>query len=213
MRALLEADAGARAFIILARKHGHPAGLDAEAVAAELASSGIEARLCHGDLEDEEKRAAIQDFARGAARVLVATSVVEVGIDIPAATLMVVAEAERFGLSQLHQLRGRVGRGEARGRCVLGHAGAALPERLGILLASDDGLAISEADLAERGPGELLGTLQSGGFALRTANLATDLQALQDAHARVRAARARGESPPPALLALLGEARADPSAG
>jgi ATP-dependent DNA helicase RecG len=143
----------------------------------------------------------------------VATSVVEVGIDMPEATLLVVLEAERFGLAQLHQLRGRVGRGTRAGRCLLGHAGEGIPERLAILLASDDGLAIAEADLKERGPGDLLGLVQAGALDLRFADLERDLELLGQAHLHVRAWRAQGRSCPPELAALARAGGGDPAAG
>jgi ATP-dependent DNA helicase RecG len=116
-------------------------------------------------------------FERGETRVLVSTTVVEVGVDVPAATLMVVEHAERFGLAQLHQLRGRVGRGERQGTCLL-VARASTEEseaRLRALLETEDGFRIAEADLRIRGPGEFLGTRQHGHLPdLRFADLVRD---------------------------------------
>jgi ATP-dependent DNA helicase RecG len=190
---------------------------DAEAIAAggfdAWAASAVFARLApvfpgvtvllHGDLADGEKQTAMAAFAGGAARVLVATSVVEVGIDVPTANLLVVLAAERFGLAQLHQLRGRIGRGGLPGRCLLFHRGPEAPERLRTLAANDDGLAIAEADLAARGPGELLGRGQHGLPALRAAELARDLDLLTEVQAEVRPRLAAGESCPPGLRPWL----------
>ncbi len=212
---------GGRAFVICPFKTraqetsqdtGDDAGDDvarawtAEAVLAHIA--GVfpgEAALVHGDLRDDEKTAAMRAFATGVARILVATTVVEVGIDVPEATLLAVLDAERFGLAQLHQLRGRIGRGPGGGRCILFHRGELPSPRLLALSASDDGLAIAEADLAARGPGELLGTGQHGAFILRAADLARDLDLLQDAHEAVRAAIARHEPMPPGLRPFLAD--------
>jgi ATP-dependent DNA helicase RecG len=129
-------------------------------------------------------------FARGDVHVLVATTVVEVGVDVPNATVMVVEHAERFGLSQLHQLRGRVGRGAAASTCVLvspprlGEAGQA---RIDALVASTDGFEIAERDLELRGPGDFFGTRQSGLPSLRVGDLMRDRRLMDDA--RVEAER------------------------
>jgi len=120
--------------------------------------------LVHGQMESDERVAAMGRFARGETHVLVSTTVIEVGVDVPNATLMIIEHSERFGLAQLHQLRGRVGRGEREGTCVC--VARAFTEdseaRLSALLATTDGFAIADADLAIRGPGEFLGTRQSG---------------------------------------------------
>jgi len=120
--------------------------------------------LVHGRLEARERGEAMRRFERGESRILVSTTVIEVGVDVPNATLVVIEHAERFGLAQLHQLRGRVGRGAKPGTCLLVARGST-PEseaRLRALMATTDGFAIAEADLAIRGPGEFLGTRQSG---------------------------------------------------
>src|SRR5204862_1335218 len=116
--------------------------------------------LLHGQMRPREKAAAMEAFAAGGADVLVATTVIEVGIDVPNATVMLVEDAERYGISQLHQLRGRVGRGEHPSLCLL--FGPAESARLKALAASDDGFELAEADLRLRGEGELIGTRQSG---------------------------------------------------
>ncbi|HEX6142829.1 MAG TPA: ATP-dependent DNA helicase RecG, partial [Geminicoccaceae bacterium] len=138
---------------------------------AELqASFGDEVGLVHGRMPAGERQAAMEDFAAGRVRILVATTVIEVGVDVPAAAAIVIEEAERFGLAQLHQLRGRVGRGDRAGSCLLIHKGDlsdAARRRLKILRATDDGFEIAEEDLRLRGPGEVLGTRQSGVPAFR----------------------------------------------
>jgi len=163
---------------------------DAEAVHTALRERyGAEVDLLHGALPETAKLAAMERFRSGQTRVLVATTVVEVGVDVPTVTLLAVLDADRFGLAQLHQLRGRLGRGALPGTCLLLHAPSADASRLAVLAQSDDGLAIAEADLAERGPGELLGTRQHGLFRLRIADLARDLDLLQRAHQGLRERR------------------------
>ena len=122
-------------------------------------------------------------FARGEADVLVATTVIEVGVDVPNATLMVVEDADRFGLSQLHQLRGRVGRGSAKSYCILTshNRNPETQARLKALCATTDGFKIAEEDLKLRGPGDFFGSRQSGLPVFRVANLSCDLQTLKQA--------------------------------
>ncbi len=135
--------------------------------------------LLHGQMHHRDKQAAMAAFAAGEADVLVATSVVEVGIDVPNATVMVVENAERFGISQLHQLRGRVGRGEHRSLCLL--FGPKASPRLKALASHADGFALAEIDLALRREGELIGTRQSGLSSFRTARLPEDAELLERA--------------------------------
>lgn len=151
---------------------------------AQQAGPGVE--LLHGGLSEEAKLAVMERFRTGATRVVVATTVVEVGIDVPTLGLLVVLDADRFGLAQLHQLRGRLGRGSVAGTCLLLHAPTAEAERLALLASTEDGLRIAEADLAARGPGELLGARQHGVLRLRVADLTRDLDLLQAAHTHVR---------------------------
>ncbi|MFH1809879.1 MAG: ATP-dependent DNA helicase RecG [Pseudomonadota bacterium] len=135
----------------------------AETMRGRFPQAGV--ALVHGRMVGSEKEAAMAAFAEGHSRILVATTVIEVGIDVPEATLMVVHNAERFGLSQLHQLRGRVGRGRSASSCVLVHGGAGGADawrRLKVMEASSDGFRIAEEDLAIRGPGDLTGTKQAG---------------------------------------------------
>jgi len=135
---------------------------------------GDEVVLVHGQLKPDEKDAAMERFATGEAKLLVATTVIEVGVDVPNATLMVIEQAERFGLAQLHQLRGRVGRGTGKSVCLL-LRGEALSEtarrRLALMRETQDGFRIAEEDLELRGGGELLGTRQSGDTPFNVASL------------------------------------------
>jgi ATP-dependent DNA helicase RecG len=140
--------------------------------------------LVHGRLKTEGRDQIMRSFRDGKHGILVATTVIEVGIDIPNATVMVIEHAERFGLSQLHQLRGRVGRGTAGGYCLLVNRGAGntvAAERLRVMEKEHDGFKIAEADLRLRGPGELLGARQSGLADFRFANLARDARLLAEA--------------------------------
>lgn len=147
----------------------------AEARFQELrARFGAEVRMVHGQMPPEERDAAMADFAAGRARILVATTVIEVGVDVPEATIMVIERAESFGLAQLHQLRGRVGRGSGASSCLLMYH-EPLSEtgrrRLGILRETEDGFRIAEEDLAMRGAGDVIGTAQSGLPRFRIADL------------------------------------------
>ncbi len=170
--------------------------------------------LLHGQLRAREKAEAMAAFAAGAADVLVATTVVEVGIDVPNATVMLVEDAERYGISQLHQLRGRVGRGGHASLCLL--FGTRNAARLKALVEHDDGFALAEIDLALRGEGELTGTRQSGLARFRFAQLPDDAQLLERAHGaaqRLLAADPALASPEHVLLAArLAAAEAQPVA-
>ena len=146
--------------------------------------------LLHGRMKSAEKEETMRDFTCGDIQILVATTVIEVGVDVPNATLMVIEHAERFGLSQLHQLRGRVGRGGAQSYCFLiGNSGASsdIRRRMEIMCETNDGFRIAQADLELRGPGEFFGTRQSGIPAFRYADIVRDIRALEIA--REEAAR------------------------
>jgi ATP-dependent DNA helicase RecG len=137
--------------------------------------------LVHGRQKPDERDAAMRAFRDNAMQVLVATSVIEVGIDVPNASVMLIEHAERFGLAQLHQLRGRVGRGAAASHCILLSDAGGATARLKAFTETTDGFRIAELDLRERGMGELTGAKQSGGLSLRYANFATDLDLLEAA--------------------------------
>ncbi len=157
---------------------------------------GAAVGIAHGAQRAREREAAMRAFAEGRTRILVATTVVEVGVDVPEATIIVVEGADRFGLAQLHQLRGRVGRGSERAACLLLYGqrlSEAGRERLRTLRRTTDGFAIADADLRLRGPGEILGTRQSGLPAFRVALLPDDQPLLEAA--RIEAASALAVDP------------------
>ena len=139
--------------------------------------------LLHGQMKAAQKEAAMAAFARGEADVMVATTVIEVGVDVPNATLMIIEDADRFGLSQLHQLRGRVGRGKAKSYCIMTshNKNPETLQRLKAMCKTTDGFKIAEEDLRQRGPGDFFGSRQSGLPVFRVANLSMDLKTLQDA--------------------------------
>ena len=181
-------DSGQQAYWVCPMVHEHETE---DIAAAEARHAMLRERfgegvvLVHGQLRPEQKDAAMERFASGAASLLVATTVIEVGVDVPAATLMVIEQAERFGLAQLHQLRGRVGRGSEKSTCLL-LRGEALSEtgreRLALMRETQDGFRLAEEDLRLRGGGELLGTRQSGEAAFRIATLEQITRLLPAAH-------------------------------
>ena len=152
--------------------------------------AGLRVGLLHGRLDADEKEIIMRRFQRGEIDVLVATTVIEVGVDVPNATVMVVEHAERFGLAQLHQLRGRVGRGAAKSYCILITGERVSPlgeERLNAMVRTQDGFELAELDLSQRGPGEFFGTRQAGLPDFRVANLLRDRKWLE--LAKMEAAR------------------------
>ena len=141
--------------------------------------------LIHGRLKADEKTTMMQQFAAGEIHVLVATTVIEVGVDVPNASLMIIENPERLGLAQLHQLRGRVGRGREQSYCVLMYSAALSQDskqRLAIMRQSQDGFVIAEKDLELRGPGEVLGTRQTGIMQFKIADLQRDQGLIPIAH-------------------------------
>ena len=164
----------------------------AETMARELSRTvmqGLRLGVVHGQMPAGERDEVMRRFRQGEIQVLIATTVIEVGIDVPGATLMVIEHAERFGLAQLHQLRGRVGRGRGESHCVLIHYGTQDDDsrrRLEVLERTADGFEVAEADLRFRGAGEILGTRQAGIQEFRVAHLVRDHEALQAARREAR---------------------------
>jgi ATP-dependent DNA helicase RecG len=191
-----ELRAGRQAFIVCPLVEESEA-LQARAATAEFERlSGGELRdfnlvLLHGQMRPSAKQAAMSAFASGAADALIATSVIEVGIDVPNATVMVIEDADRYGISQLHQLRGRIGRGEHRSLCLL--FGAKQSPRLRALASHSDGFALAEIDLRLRGEGELVGTRQHGMAQFKVAELPRDADLLE--RARWHAERLTADDP------------------
>ncbi len=193
---------------IAASEGGELDGVEARAAWLRAALAGIEIVAVHGAAETGAVRAAVAAYREGRASVLVASTMVEIGLDVPRATLMLVDQAERFGLATLHQLRGRVGRSERASRCVLLASepiGASAAARLGVMIEHDDGLAIAREDLRQRGPGDADGVRQSGRpGGLRWLDPLAD-EALLEAALVADAASCRDRPEPSALDALLFE--------
>jgi ATP-dependent DNA helicase RecG len=163
--------------------------------------------LLHGRMKADEKERVMASFASNQTHVLVSTTVVEVGVDVPNATVMVVEHAERFGLSQLHQLRGRVGRGASQGHCILLYQSPLSDdarERLKAMAETTDGFVLAERDLALRGPGDFCGTRQSGMPTLRIGDLVRDHALMEQARDEARRWIATAPSTHP-VLALARE--------
>jgi ATP-dependent DNA helicase RecG len=155
-----------------------------ERFAALEASFGPAVGLVHGRMKGADKDTAMARFAAGQTRILIATTVIEVGVDVPEATVMIIEHAERFGLSQLHQLRGRIGRGSGRSTCLLLYRtplGETAKARLAIMRETEDGFRIAEEDLRLRGGGDVLGTRQSGTPGFRIAELSVHGKLLRTA--------------------------------
>ncbi len=151
-------------------------------LAEKYKGTGIKVGCLHGQMKAEEKNAVMEAFSAGELQVLVSTTVIEVGINVPAATVMMIENAERFGLAQLHQLRGRVGRGSAQSYCIMVNTGdEEAAKRLEILKNSDDGFFIASEDLRLRGPGDIFGVRQTGEMSFRLADIFTDADVLKEA--------------------------------
>ena len=184
-----ELEAGRQLYIV------YPLIDESEKLEAKAASAEFEkwrerlrpftCELLHGRIPAPEKQATMERFRRGLTSVLVSTTVIEVGVDVPNATVMLIENAERFGLAQLHQLRGRIGRGEHKSYCIMLSSNPS-PEtvaKLSVLEKTNNGFAVAEADWEMRGPGDLLGTAQSGLPALKLGNLRSDAKIMQQARA------------------------------
>jgi ATP-dependent DNA helicase RecG len=205
--------AGRQAYIVcprIAGEAGEEAGSGdsgAEQMYRQLAAGelrGFRVGLVHGQMDRELKARAMQEFRDGAIQALVSTTVVEVGVDVPNATLMVILQAERFGLSQLHQLRGRIGRGQFQGYCFL-FSESDKPDaltRLQALETTSDGFKIAEADFQLRGPGDVLGTRQHGDLPLRVADLIRDHEVLLETRRAAFQLVESGEFDTPAFAPL-----------
>jgi ATP-dependent DNA helicase RecG len=179
---------GQRAYVVLplveeSEKLDLRSAVDVHQQLSEQVFPNLQVGLLHGRMPSAEKQAAITAFASGETQVLVSTTVVEVGVDVPEASVMVIDHADRFGLAQLHQLRGRVGRGAAASYCLLVNdsRNVLARQRLEVLVRSNDGFEIAEMDLRLRGPGQVLGTRQSGLPDLALASLTDDGEVLEQA--------------------------------
>ena len=201
-------EAGARAYVVapIIEESGRLAAASLAEVEARTRQALPEAPIAvlHGRMPAAERERTMRAFAAGEVRVLVATTVIEVGVDVPEATWMIIESAERFGLAQLHQLRGRVGRGAAPATCIAihGRLSETARRRLDVFASTTDGFAIAEEDLALRGPGDLLGTRQAGLPALRAARLPEDWDWLVRARDDARELLSRLDEP---ALKALGE--------
>lgn len=197
-----QVDAGHQAYVV------YPVIEESESAAIKAATKmyeqlstivfpGVAVGLLHGRLKQDEKDSAMDRFKRGETKILVSTTVIEVGVDVPNATVMVIEQAERFGLAQLHQLRGRVGRGADQSYCILltGNLTEAGRERIRTMVESNDGFYIAEMDMKLRGPGEFFGTRQSGLPALRIANIVRDQDVLEVARSEAEAHVSHPSSP------------------
>jgi ATP-dependent DNA helicase RecG len=161
------------------------------------ALSELKVALVHGRMKAKDKDAVMSGFKAGQIDLLVATTVIEVGVDVPNASLMVIENAERMGLAQLHQLRGRVGRGAVASTCVLLYRAPLTEiarERLAVMRKTSDGFEISRRDLELRGPGELFGTKQTGLMQMRVADLLRDADLLPNVQAAAELMLARNEA-------------------
>ena len=183
---------GASAYIVLPFIDESPA-VDAESISGfgrelQIRFERYRPLILHGRASSDERAATMTAFSSGDAKVLLATTLIEVGVDVPDASIMIIERAERFGLAQLHQLRGRVGRGQKRSDCVAIHGELAAEgrQRLDVFAGSSDGFRIAEADLEIRGPGDVLGTLQAGLPAFRVADLVRDRALIEKARVDAR---------------------------
>ena len=197
-----EIDAGGRAYIVCPLIEEGEEETDRRAALTYFehlssgAFEGIPMGLLHGKMKPSEKASVMSDFASGKTKVLVATTVIEVGVDVPEATVMVIENAESFGLSQLHQLRGRIGRGTRKSFCLLMNNGRNndSADRLAIMRDTSDGFEVAKADLERRGPGDFFGERQSGEFSFACASIA-DVSVLSETDGLVKKILSNRESP------------------
>jgi ATP-dependent DNA helicase RecG len=193
------AAAGERVYVVVpAIEEGAREVADTRETAERIAAAlpAVRVGVLHGRMPSAERQAVLADFAAGRVPILVSTTVVEVGVDVPEATFMIIENADSFGLAQLHQLRGRVGRSHRRSWCALMIGKTATPEgrkRLAVLEQTSDGFLIAEKDLETRGPGDLLGTRQSGLPPLRIADPFRDLARLPQARGEILSKRSEGK--------------------
>ena len=155
-----------------------------ESISREFNKYGYQISIVHGQMKPKAKQYEMDRFKKGETKILVSTVVIEVGVDVQNATIMVIENAERFGLSQLHQLRGRVGRGGDQSYCILmtkEELNDDAKTRISTMIRTNNGFEIAEVDLQIRGPGDLMGTQQSGSLPLKIANLAEDYDLLNKA--------------------------------
>jgi ATP-dependent DNA helicase RecG len=204
---------GGQAFVVcpLIEKNEDVDARSAEEIYEELKSIFDEGTiaLLHGRMKPAEKESTVESFRKGEIRALVSTTVIEVGVNVPAATIMVVENAERFGLAQLHQLRGRVGRGDQASYCFLTTNGKE-NERLQILAQTADGFEIAQKDLMLRGPGEFLGSRQNGVGDLYMAHLIRDVNIIKEAQNIYEALETAGDIK---ALSIIKEAAVQKFAG
>ncbi|MBR2900962.1 MAG: ATP-dependent DNA helicase RecG [Clostridia bacterium] len=197
-----ETETGGRGYVVCSLIEENEENSDrrsAESYFAELSNAvlkGIPMGLMHGRMKPAEKAEVMNDFATGRIKVLVSTTVIEVGVDVPEATVMIIENAECFGLSQLHQLRGRVGRGNKRSVCVLvnGGKGEDSADRLKIMRDTSDGFKVAEADLERRGPGDFFGVRQSGEFSFACSAI-SDMTVLKETDALIKEIRENPNDP------------------
>jgi len=184
-----ELEKGRQAYFVYPLIEGGEDIKDAASMADRLANEVFpkyKTSLIHSKLTEDEKRKTMDDFCKGKIKILAATSVVEVGVDVPNAACMVIEHAERFGLAALHQIRGRVGRGQEQSYCFLVYSDELTEDgktRLKVMLENHDGFVIAEEDLKLRGPGQIAGTEQSGYLLLGIANPVRDMEELERARA------------------------------
>ena len=205
-------DQGRQGYLICPLIEEDDSGLQSVTQYGELVKEAFPAAtvgVLHGKMKPAEKEQVMEAFSRGEVQLLVSTTVVEVGVDVPNAVIMVIEDADRYGLSQLHQLRGRIGRGQYKSTCIL-ITGAQNPDtlkRLKLFRDTSDGFQIAEADLKLRGPGDFFGQRQHGLPQLKIADMTTDMEVLRQAQRCARELLQQNALEEPAYRGLRGEIR------